>query len=93
MTSLPCEAIPVKFLAGDIDSKRDAFLLMFRLVIGNAMATGHHLKDIASDIGISIIQLADWISGVIDDDAVEEMSRQCVAFAHGLGLELEAVEI
>ena len=92
MLPLVESAIPVRFEAGDIDSKRDAFLVMFRLVIGNALATGHHLKDIAEDIGISISKLADWIAGEVGDHEVEDMSRKCVAFAHGIGLDLEAVE-
>jgi hypothetical protein len=86
------DAIPVRFVAGDIDSKRDAFLLMFRLVIGNALATGHHLKDIADDIGISISKLADWIAGDVGDHEVDAMSCACLSFAHGLGLDLEPVE-
>jgi hypothetical protein len=92
MLPLVESAIPVRFVAGDIDSKRDAFLVMFRLVIGNALATGRHLKDIAEDIDVSICKLADWIAGEVGDHEVEDMSRKCVAFAHGLGLDLEAVE-
>ena len=84
-------AIPVRFLAGDIDSKRDAFLVMFRLVIGNAMASGRRLKDIATDIGVPIAKLADWIAGMVGDHEVESMSRKCISFAHGIGLDLEAV--
>ena len=85
-------SIPVRFLAGDIDSKREAFLMMFRLVIGDVMATGRRLKDIADDIGMTIGKLADWIAGLVGDHEVDAMSRKCVAFAHDLGLVLEAVE-
>ena len=84
-------AIPVRFLAGDIDSKREAFLIMFRLVIGDAMATGRCLFDIARDIGVAIGTLADWIAGVVGDLEVDDMTRKCITFAHGLGLDLEAI--
>jgi len=92
MTPLVECAIPVRFLARDIGSKRDAFLVMFRFVIGNAMAAGHRLEGVADDLGISIGKLADWIAGAVGDHEVETMTRKCIAFAHGIGMDPEAVE-
>jgi len=92
MMPLVACAIPVRFQTGDIDGKREAFLMMFRLIIGDAMAAGRRLKNIAEDIGVTIAKLSDWIAGVIGNHEVDDMSRKCITFAHGLGLDLEAVE-
>ena len=90
MTSFAIDTIPVRFVRGDLDSQREAFLVMFRLVVGHAMAAGRHLLDIAENIGVSANRLGDWIAGRVRDREVEEMSSKCIAFAHQMGLELES---
>ncbi len=84
------DLIDVNFIAGDLASKRDAFLRMFRLVIGNTMAAGIPIADIARSIGIPADRLVAWMDGKIHNSEVEEMSLVCIAFAHGKGLDLAA---
>jgi hypothetical protein len=90
MTSSDHETVPVRFIAGDVDSKREAFLVMFRLVVGHAMATGRHLLEIADSIGVSAGRLGEWIAGRVRDPEVDDMSRKCIAFARQMGLALES---
>ena len=85
------DTIPVRFVPGDIESQREAYLMMFRLVVGHALAAGRRLRDIADTIGVSARRLAEWISGRVNDIEVEEMSRKCIAFARQMGLALESV--
>jgi hypothetical protein len=85
-----CDTIPVRFVPGDIDSQREAYLMMLRLVVGHALATGRRLLDIADTIGVSARRLTEWIAGQVGDREVEDMSRRCVAFARHLGLTLES---
>jgi hypothetical protein len=84
------EAIPVRFVSGDLHSQREAFLMMFRLVIGHAQSSGEGLIDIAARIGVPVAKLGDWIAGKVRDFEVPEMSRRCIAFARALGLELRS---
>jgi hypothetical protein len=85
------DLISVRFIAGDIASKRDAFLQMFRLVVGNSLAAGSPITDIARTLGMPAARLIDWIGGAIRPTEVDEMSGACIAFAHARGLALESV--
>lgn len=82
--------VPVRFITGDNDSRRDAFLLMLRLVVGHALAHGFHLVDIARVLGAPVTRLADWITGAVPSDEIEDMIRKCTVLAHGMGLDLQA---
>jgi hypothetical protein len=86
------DRIPVRFGAGDRVGKSEVFMMMFRLVIGDALASGGRLKDIARAIGMPVARLSGWIAGRIHHHEIDEMSRKCIRFAHDRGLDLEAVE-
>jgi hypothetical protein len=88
---VPMDTIPVRFVPGDLDSQRDAYLMMFRLVVGHALAAGRRLRDIAETVGVSARRLAEWIAGRVAAIEVEEMTRKCIAFARQMGLALESV--
>jgi hypothetical protein len=92
MSTLALDTVPVRFSAGDLASKRESYLMMFRLVVGHALAGGRPLREIAASMDVTHACLSGWIAGQVHDHEVEDMVGRCIAFAHDLGLELAADE-